>query len=445
MTRSLRRRAILSGIGLSVLSILIGALVLVTRVDDIALRRFDAELAERHLQLVVALVNGGLEAGAIAAELTDPLYDRPYSGHYWQVMRSDGTILTSRSLFDALLTVPDAAPDLRFAGGLGPDGELRLVWRQVTLEDGTGLTVAVAHSMAQLYNERWEIRQSLLSGFAVVGLLGLIIAILQTTAVLRPLTALRQDITQRWDSAETLNPADYPEEVAPLVQDINILLDRNRDIIERTRRQGADLAHALKTPSAILRNELARLESAGQQVDVAKDALERIDAQIKRSLARVRAANLGAAVQVGANLRTSAERLARVFATLPDTRTRSLRLDVPSDLRVSMDAQDLEEVLGNLIENGMKFSRSTLVLSAHRTSDSTVITVEDDGPGIPEPDRIEALRPGGRLDTATNGTGLGLAIASDVVKAYGGTLTLGSSDQLGGLLARIDLPVRYGL
>lgn len=443
--RSLRSRAILSGVWLSVLSIFVGAVVLVTSVDDIALRRFDTDMAARHLQLTVALANGGLDADVIAIELTDPLYDRPYSGRYWQINALDGTIVTSRSLFDAVLTLPAATPELQYADGVGPDGEVRIAWRQITAEGDAPMVVAVARSLAELDQERWDIRRSLLTGLAIVGLLGLIIATVQTSAILRPLTTLQQDINGRWDSGEALDPARYPKEVAPLVNDINILLDRNRNIIDRTRRQGADLAHALKTPSAILRNELYRFDQAGQTVDVAQDALDRIDAQITRSLTRVRAANLAGAAQRGANLRVSLDRLAHAFATLFADNARILDVHVPPDLAVSMDAQDLEDVLGNILENGLKFCRTRVVVSAYRTEHMTLVRVEDDGPGIPEPDRVEALRPGGRLDTATRGTGLGLAIASDIVNAYGGTLTLGQSAALSGLQVDCNLPIKHGL
>lgn len=443
--RSLRSRAILSGVWLSVLSIFVGAVVLVTSVDDIALRRFDTDMAARHLQLTVALANGGLDADVIAIELTDPLYDRPYSGRYWQINALDGTIVTSRSLFDAVLTLPAATPELQYADGVGPDGEVRIAWRQITAEGDAPMVVAVARSLAELDQERWDIRRSLLTGLAIVGLLGLIIATVQTSAILRPLTTLQQDINGRWDSDKALDPARYPKEVAPLVNDINILLDRNRNIIDRTRRQGADLAHALKTPSAILRNELYRFDQAGQTVDVAQDALDRIDAQITRSLTRVRAANLAGAAQRGANLRVSLDRLAHAFATLFADNARILDVHVPPDLAVSMDAQDLEDVLGNILENGLKFCRTRVVVSAHRTEHMTLVRVEDDGPGIPEPDRVEALRPGGRLDTATRGTGLGLAIASDIVNAYGGTLTLGQSAALSGLQVDCNLPIKHGL
>ena len=435
----------MSGIWLSILSIFVGAVVLVTSVDDIALRRFDTDMAARHLQLTVAVANGGLDADLIATELTDPLYDRPYSGRYWQVNALDGTIVTSRSLFDAVLTLPVATSELQYADGVGPDGKVRIAWRQITAEGDAPMVVAVASSLAELDQERWDIRRSLLTGFAIVGLFGLIIATLQTSAILRPLTTLQQDINQRWDSNEALDPSCYPKEVAPLVNDINILLDRNRNIIDRTRKQGADLAHALKTPSAILRNELHRFDQAGQSVDMAQDALDRIDAQITRSLARVRAANLAGAAQRGANLRGALDRLARAFTTLFADNARSLELDVPLDLAVSMDAQDLEDVLGNILENGLKFCRTKVVVSARRTEHMTLVRIEDDGPGIPEPDRVEALRPGGRLDTATRGTGLGLAIASDIIQAYGGTVSLGQSSSLGGLQVDCNFPIRHGL
>ena len=443
--RSLRSRAILWGLGLSALSILVGAVVLVTSVDDIALRRFDTDMAALHLQLTAAVTNGAVDADIIATELSDPLYERPYSGRYWQVTASDGTIITSRSLFDTVLAVPAASRELQYSDAVGPDGAVRLAWRQITPDGEAPMVVAVANSMAQLYAEQWDIRQSLLSGFAIVGLLGLIIAIFQTSAILRPLSTLQKDINRRWDGNEGLDPADYPEEVSPLVSDINILLDRNRNLLERTRRHSADLAHALKTPSAILRNELSRFETAGQTIEIAEEALGRIDAQITRSLTRVRAANLGSPAQLGANLHQSLQRLDRAFTTLFANSEKILDLRVPPDLRVSMDVQDVEEVLGNLLENALKFCRNMVVVSAHQTADATVIRIEDDGPGISAADRIEALRPGGRLDTATRGTGLGLAIASDVMTAYGGTLSLGQSSSLGGLLVVCNMPVRHGL
>jgi signal transduction histidine kinase len=443
--RSMRHKAILSGIGLSIVSILVGAFVLVTTIDKIALRRFDADMAARHVQLTVAVLNGGLEAGRIAGGLSDPRYDRPYSGRYWQVRTADGTIITSRSLFDVVLQVPAASSDLRYINETGPDGELRLAWRQIAPEGDSPIVVAVANSMSEFYADRTEIRQSLLAAFAIVGLLGLILAILQTSAILRPLRSLRKDISRRWENNEALDPNDYPEEVSPLVNDINILLDRNQNIIGLNRKQGADLAHALKTPSAILRNELNRFEDAGQAVEIAQTALDRIDGQITRSLTRVRAADLGTRSQIGANLYKSLHRLDRAFATLFAESQRALHIDVPVDLNISMDAQDLEEVLGNLLENAMRFCRNKVLVSTQLSAEKVIIRFEDDGPGIPETDRIEALRPGGRLDTATRGTGLGLAIASDIMQAYGGTLSLGQSASLGGLRVDCILPLRNGL
>ena len=130
--RSLRSRAILWGLGLSALSILVGAVVLVTSVDDIALRRFDTDMAALHLQLTAAVTNGAVDADIIATELSDPLYERPYSGRYWQVTTSDGTIITSRSLFDTVLAVPAASRELQYSDAVGPDGAVRLAWRQIT-------------------------------------------------------------------------------------------------------------------------------------------------------------------------------------------------------------------------------------------------------------------------------------------------------------------------
>ncbi len=146
-------------------------------------------------------------------------------------------------------------------------------------------------------------------------MIGLARVLVQTAAILRPLDRLRRDVAQRWEGDEVLVEAEYPEEVAPLVGDINTLLARNREIVARSRRQAADLAHALKTPSAILRNELVTLDEGGQDIGKALDALDRVDAQLARSLARLRTANTGETMQARTDLSHSVARFARLFAT----------------------------------------------------------------------------------------------------------------------------------
>ena len=181
---------------------------------------------------------------------------------------------------------------------------------QASSSAGTGLA---AESLGQLKSERGDTRRSLVLAFAMVAVIGLASVLVQTAAITRPLDRLRRDVAQRWEREEELSEADYPEEVAPLVADINGLLQRNREIVSRSRRQAADLAHALKTPSAILRNELTVLAEGAQDMTRALDALDRVDAQLGRSLARLRTANSGEATQAKTDLSHTVDRFARLF------------------------------------------------------------------------------------------------------------------------------------
>lgn len=443
---SLRKRAWISG-GLSALvSVAVGTLLLYSFLNQRVLDRFDRALAERHTQIVVALASVGGEPSNLGTLLFDPQYQTPFSGRYWQVSGPDGAIFTSGSLLGATLPGrPPTGTGMVIADAEGPDVDrVRIAQQRITLEEGGIWVVAVGESLAQLDEERAETRQGLLLAFALVAVIGLASVLVQTAAITRPLNRLRRDVAQRWDKDEELSEADYPEEVAPLVADINGLLARNREIVARSRRQAADLAHALKTPSAILRNELSVLAEGSHDMDKALEALDRVDAQLGRSLARLRAANSGEGSRVKTDLTHSIDRFGRMFGMMAGREGKELAVACEPGLVIRMDQQDIEEVLGNLLDNALKWSRGKLSLAARKEAGGVQVVIEDDGPGIPEGDRAEAMRSGARLDTSKPGTGLGLAIAGDLLQAYGGTISLEESRSLGGLAVRIGLPVAGG-
>ncbi|MBP9046638.1 MAG: HAMP domain-containing sensor histidine kinase [Tabrizicola sp.] len=441
---SLRKRAWISGGLAALVSLTVGALLLYSFLNQRELARFDRALTERHTQIVVALSSVPDDTTRLGDLLFDPQYHAPFSGRYWQVTAPDGTIHTSGSLLDATLPAPaPAGATLTIGDGANPVvGEVRIAEQVITLEDGSAWTVLAAESLGQLKSERGDTRRSLVLAFAMVAVIGLASVLVQTAAITRPLDRLRRDVAQRWEQDEELSETDYPEEVAPLVADINGLLHRNREIVSRSRRQAADLAHALKTPSAILRNELTALAEGSQDMTKALDALDRVDAQISRSLARLRTAHSGEATQAKTDLSHSVDRFARLFDMM--ARREGKRFDVTREpgLTARMDTQDIEEVLGNLLDNALKWCRSTVTLSARKRTGGIEIVIEDDGPGIPEADRAEVMRSGTRLDSSKPGTGLGLAIASDLLQAYGATLVLEDSATLGGLTVRVMLPLR---
>ncbi|MES2915392.1 MAG: HAMP domain-containing sensor histidine kinase [Pseudomonadota bacterium] len=439
---SLRQRAWISGGVSALVSMAVGILLLYTFLNERESDRFDRALTERHTQVVVALSYAVDDPARLAELLFDPQYQTPFSGRYWQVTSPDGQSFASGSLLGASLPGGDTAQAvLELRDATDPDiEEVRIAAQRITLEDGNAWVVAVAESLAQLKTDRRNLRQSLGAAFALVAAIGLASVLFQTAAIIRPLDRLRRDVAQRWDHDEALSAAEYPEEVAPLVGDINTLLARNREIVSRSRRQAADLAHALKTPSAILRNELSVLAERSQDMGKALDALDRVDAQLARSLARLRTANTGETVQAKTDLSHSVHRFQRLFGMMADREGKTLTVACEPGLAVRMDAQDLEEVLGNLLDNALKWCRTRLSLTAQKRKGGIEVVVEDDGPGIPESDRAEAMRSGTRLDTSKPGTGLGLAIASDLLQAYGAVLVLEDSPGLGGLAVRVTLP-----
>lgn len=436
--RSLQRRIVLGGVLWAVVSMLIGGFALTSVFDAIADQRFNDTLRERHLQALIAL-GSSQSPEQIEEILTEPAYARTYSGRYWQVTDASGASYTSPSLFDFELPRETATSGLaEIWEGSGPNGPLRGLRETITLDDGTVWTVSVAASLNRLAGERAAMRRSVAVSFGFVGLLGVAGAVLLTSVLVAPIRKLSRDVVHRWDQGKDLEPSDYPTEVAPLVADINDLIGRNRDILDRGRRQAADLAHALKTPSAALRNELERFGTRVEGTDPMLEALDRIDAQIARSLARIRASNAASGVHLTTDVGTAVSRIERLFRSLPDTRDKEFHV-LSDSVNVTMDAQDLEEILGNLLENAFKWCASTVRLSVGRAGEFACLRIEDDGPGIAEAQRQKVLLEGARLDTSVPGTGLGLSIANDLAQAYGGHLDLTVSETLGGL--RVDLRI----
>ena len=440
--RSLRARALTGGIVWAIAVVLIGFFGLASFLDTQTQRQFDDLLRNRHTQVIVALANSGEAPETISRALGDPAYTRPLSGEYWQIEDAEGNIHVSRSLFDALLPGPVAHDEgVAFETFSAETGEtLRRIGEWITLENGATWHVQVASSIQRLMEDREALRSNVLLSFGVIVLFGIFGAFLLITTMLRPLTSLRRDVLTRWDSEGGLQPDAYPKEVVPLVNDINTLMERNREIVCRSRRQAADLAHAIKTPSAIVRNELDKLGRGGLAVDEAMAALDRLDGQLKRSLARIRADGGSGGMHLATDLDEALGRLARAFTALARNQNRTLATDIVPGLRVRMDQHDFEEVLGNLLDNALKWSRQQIRLSAQRIGDTVLIRVADDGPGIPQDAYGSATLSGQRLDTSKPGTGLGLAIAADLAHAYGGKVKLTSSEGLGGLEAQVQLP-----
>jgi signal transduction histidine kinase len=233
----------------------------------------------------------------------------------------------------------------------------------------------------------------------------------------------------------------YPTEVQPLVDDLNTLLDDRERMVQRAIAKAGDLAHGLKTPLAVLAQEADHAAQSGH-ADVAESVgyqVDRMRKHIDYHLAQARAAASGAAPGTHCAIKPSADALARTLLRLHADRGIAIDVDVPSDLAVRCQREDLDEMLGNLLDNACKWTRSRIVVSSNANNGHTVIIVDDDGPGLAPAMRESVLRRGVRADEAVPGSGLGLAIVRDLVELYGGSIELAESDN-GGVSARLQLP-----
>jgi signal transduction histidine kinase len=256
---------------------------------------------------------------------------------------------------------------------------------------------------------------------------------------LRPLRRVREDLHKIREGEIQHLEGYYPSEIEPLVQDLNALIDSNREIIERARTHVGNLAHALKTPIAVLQNETrsdggALAAKVGEQIAIMRD-------QVEHHLNRARMAAQTNVIGAVTPVAPVVDGLARVMRKVHQERAIQIETRVAPELRFRGERNDLEEMVGNLFDNACKWAKSRVRVSAGRGDGGRrlAISFEDDGPGLPPERREAALSRGGRLDESKPGSGLGLSIVNELARVYGGRLELESSE-LGGLKARLTLP-----
>ncbi len=409
-------------------------------------QRVDGELETYLRQIAGNIVFGPGGEAAVARPPADPRFDQPLSGLYWQVTGdTGGEPLRSRSLWDSRLTLPadelDASKAHRHL--LPGPGHATLIVRErpVTYTAAAGkktLRIAVAIDHAEIRAAVRAFAGDLALSLALLGLALLAAAWLQVRVGLRPLEAIRRGVGAIRSGARRRLPAGYPDEIMPLAEEVNDLLDAQDKTIERARAAAGDLAHGLKTPLTVLGADARLLRERGEG-EIAKD-IEELAETMRRHIDRALAqARLGRSRGTATALAPLVERLVATIRKTPQGEPLSWEIDIPPLPRIAADPDDLVEVLGNLFENAAKWARSRVRVSAGADAATVTILVEDDGPGIPEAARQAVLKRGVRLDRTAAGSGLGLAIAGDVLEACGGALRLEDS-ALGGLRAVIALP-----
>lgn len=256
-----------------------------------------------------------------------------------------------------------------------------------------------------------------------------------------PIDQLRARLTGVRDGVAKRLGGDYPSEVQPLVDDLNAMLDHRDRAVARAVAKAGDLAHGLKTPLAVLAQEAERAAASGhaELAQGIREQIERMRGQIDYHLAHARAAASGATTGTRSSVAESAEGLSRTLQRLYAERGIVFDVRVPSEHAVRTGREDLDEMLGNLLDNACKWTRSRIVVSSAANNGHVVIMVDDDGPGVAAEMRDQVLRRGVRADEAAPGSGFGLAIVRDLAELYGGSIAL-SAAPTGGLRARLDLP-----
>lgn len=398
-------------------------------------RQFDASLKSELDLLTARIADSDADP---AGQMSNPDYLRAYSGAYWQADADDGRAYRSRSLWDTELDVPAAlAGDGRMTA-IGPDAQsVRTMSRTVTMPDETTWELAVGRDNAPLRQEISTFRQTLFLSAAVLGLCLLAAAFLLLRSALSPLRRLHRAVRDREPGPGWIG-GPYPKEVAPLVEDLNRMIERNERLRERGRLQAANLAHALKTPTAILANELNKA-GRGEPMDTALSAtaVDNITAVSERHLGQLHSNAEENCEEAPVDVVPVAKDVVRAIRRLyPD---KQLTLRTNNQMPVVAAKSDVIEILGNVVDNAAKWASQRVVIRLEIGPSAGAIVVEDDGTGVPECQHAQIFEQGVRLDESRSGSGLGLTIVADIVERLHGRIHVDRS-LLGGLKVRVDLP-----
>ena len=452
---SLALRLFVSATAWAVVILLITGIILSSIYRQAVERAFDRRL-NVYLRTLVADVASPEEAGdKFPQSLGEPLFELPLSGWYWQVTRLDPDkhdVRASRSLWDAGL------PHLQDRGvAAGPDGSrqgyvegpedqrLRLVERNIDLGDDGHYLVAVAGDAAEITDETRSFDQALVVTFVLLAAVLLLTTMFQVRFGLAPLKRITDSLAAiRSGTAEHL-AGKFPEEIAPLARETNALIDANKEIVERARTHVGNLAHALKTPLSVMVNEAAARPGDAFASKV-KEQAEIMRDQVARHLERARLAARLTVVGSITDVAPVVTALARTMEKIHHDRGIAIEVHADSDVRFRGERPDLEEMIGNLVDNACKWASARVAVDVVRerpdtSSDGQVlrIVVDDDGRGLSPSEREQVAQRGRRLDETKPGSGLGLSIVVELAALYGGELKLGNAP-LGGLRAELVLP-----
>jgi signal transduction histidine kinase len=451
---SLAVRLFLWATGWTVVILIITGIALSSLYRHAVERAFDRRL-DVYLRTLVADVASPEEGTEkFPQSIGEPLFELPLSGWYWQVTRLDSAekdVHSSRSLWDSNLPRLPANAAETAVGGVrqgyaqGPEEQrLRIIERNIDLGDDGRYRITVAGNASEIDDEMLSFDRVIGATFAALAAALLLTTALQVRFGLLPLRRISESLAAiRSGHAERLE-GQFPVEIAALARETNALIDANREIVARARTHVGNLAHALKTPLSVLLNEASArpddplAQKVREQAEIMGDQVTR---QLERARLAARSTVLGSVVEVPPVITA----LARTMEKLHRDRDIAIALDVPEHARFRGEQHDLEEMIGNLVDNACKWAHARVAIEAlaePAAADGKPrvrIVVDDDGPGLSPDERERVAQRGQRLDETKPGSGLGLSIVVELATLYGGALTLGTAP-IGGLRAELVLP-----
>lgn len=450
--RSLRARLAVAAALSTALALLVAAIALVALFERHVERRIGTELVSQLNQLAATVHIDSDGRLTVQPEPPDPRFHKPLSGLYWQVDDTSAGpagvgVLRSRSLWDTPLQLPSdrLLPGVVHAHSLpGPGGQTLLARERSLLFDNDDsprrLRLLAAMDRAELSRSRDAFAADMRPYLSIIALVLGLATWVQIRAGLAPLEAVRLGINAIRSGRKQRLADDFPDEVMPLVTEVNALLQAREQAVERARAWTADLAHGLKTPLSALAADAERLRNQGHPALAAdlEQLAEGMRRRVDRELVRARVRSGADNHQARADIIDALRRLINTLQRTPDGARLHWRLDAPAPAEAALMPDDLLELLGNLLENASKWARTQVSIRVAVGHD-ILIRITDDGPGV-APEQLHRLCERGlRLDQGKQGSGLGLAIARDVVDAYGGELAFRRAPT-GGLEVGARLP-----
>lgn len=431
---------------LSTLWLLVALAATAVLLSELYSRALDNALVDQLNFQIETLVGEALQNGVAGLSTTssiDPRFARPASGWYWQVSEPSGRVLAfSPSLLGSVLPpLPQSSTGKPMRSARINDSfgtPIRVVSRTIMLS-GAQFRFTATGNLSEIASLVGAFRGQAIVVLGAVGAMLAVMSALVARFAMRPVTRLRQALEQVRQGEMEKVAGNYPAELAPLADEVNELLSSNKSVIERARAQVGNLAHGLKTPIAVLRNE-ARAGGKDLAALVLAEA-EKMEAIVATYLDRAQIAARTNVVGRKSSVVPAVERLVRVMEKIHGRTQIQVTATPQQGMYFRGEQSDLEEMVGNLLDNACKWAAGDVTIAVEQTvgADKLLIVIEDDGPGLTDEEIETALQRGRRLDEQTPGSGLGLDIVREMADIYGARLTL-SRARLGGLRAQLELP-----